>query len=80
MMKVDKDKAESIVSEDLKKKYPVMERIEFAHLKFYEELGEWFILGWLLTQNGETRVFAYVIDATTGQIKEYKISIGPTIK
>jgi hypothetical protein len=80
MVSVDKDKAESIVSEDLKKKYPDTKRIEFTHLKFYEELEEWFILGWLLTQNGETRVFAYVIDATTGRIKEYKISIGPTIK
>jgi hypothetical protein len=73
MMKVDKDKAESIVSEDLKKKYPDMERIEFAYLKFYEKLEEWSILGWLSTKKGEIRFFAYTIDATTGQIKEYWI-------
>lgn len=70
-MKVDKDKVESIVSEDLKKKYPDMERIEFVYLKFYEKLEEWFIVGWLSTKKGETRIFTYTIDATTGQIKEY---------
>jgi|ECHhosMinimDraft_1075155.scaffolds.fasta_scaffold07921_2 hypothetical protein len=73
MMKVDKDKVESIVSEDLKKKYPDTERIEFVYLKFYEKPEGWFILGWLSTKKEGTRVFTYTIDATTGQIKEYWI-------
>jgi hypothetical protein len=77
MVSVNKDKAESIVSEDLKKKYPDMERIEFLYLKFYETLDEWTLIGWLSTKKGETRVFTYTIDATTGQIKEYRISIVP---
>ena len=75
MMKIDKSKAESIVSEDLKKKYLDIKQLEFTYLKFYESLNEWSLVGWISTKSGNIRVFSYRIDVTTGQIKEYEISI-----
>jgi hypothetical protein len=75
MMKIDKHKAESIVSEDLKKKYPDIKQLEFTYLKFYELLNEWLLMGWITTKSGNIRIFSYHIDAATGQIKEYDISI-----
>jgi hypothetical protein len=40
-----KDQVESIVFEDLKKKYPKMEAFEFKSVESREEFNEWWVTG-----------------------------------
>ena len=75
IMEIDRDRAESIVSSDLKKRYPDIERLEFTHARFSEILKEWWVMGWFLTESGSIRFFSYTLDAETGWIKEYTIAI-----
>jgi hypothetical protein len=74
MVKIGKDQAESIVSSDLKKRYPDIKYLEFIGVRFSEVLGEWTLMGWFSTESGLTRVFLYSLNAETGQVKEYIIT------
>jgi|ECHhosMinimDraft_1075155.scaffolds.fasta_scaffold01183_6 hypothetical protein len=85
-MPVSKNHAEQIVAEDLKRKYPNVEGIEFTAFQshvdfvFHAESGapktEWRNYLWL---SGMFKVknsygsFTYIIDAETGEIREYRI-------
>jgi hypothetical protein len=67
-----KDRVESIVFEDLKKKYPKMEAFEFKSVESREEFNEWWVTG-LFSTEGKNRAFFYRLDAETGEIKGYEI-------
>jgi hypothetical protein len=69
-MPVSKDHAEQIVAEDLKRKYPNVEGIEFI---LFELRGNVIALVGEFKVKDKDKMFAYVLDAQTGEIKMYFI-------
>jgi uncharacterized phage-like protein YoqJ len=87
-MPVGKDQAEQIVAEDLKRKYPNIEGIVFTSFEqhvypvLHKESGtskiearnSLVLSGMFKVKNVNAYgIFTYIIDAETGEIKEYKI-------
>jgi len=67
-----KDQVEAIVFGDLKKRYPKMEKFEFARVILYETFKEWWVMG-LFSFEGKVRGFIYRLNGETGEIKSYEI-------
>jgi hypothetical protein len=70
-MPVGKDQAEQIVAEDLKKKYPSIERLEFT--LFELQNNEIVLIGrFKVKDEPNYKIFGY-LDVQTGEIKKYII-------
>jgi len=72
LMPVGKDQAEQIVTEDLKKKYPSIERLEFT--LFEPQNNEIVLIGrFKVKDEPNYKIFGYALDVQTGEIKKYII-------
>jgi hypothetical protein len=71
-MPVGKDQAEQIVAEDLKRKYPNVEGIEFI---LFELRGNVIALvgEFKVKDEPNYKIFGYALDVQTGEIKKYII-------
>ena len=72
MVKVDKDYVEEVVKEDLSRKYPDIEELEFQSV--IRPYRNWVAMGVFSTSRGFRRTFMYFIDGETGEVLGYMIS------